>query len=122
MIDLLRRQMLLGFTSVLSGRSMSVIVPECASDHNDWVAGCLKRMLSIQPGMTRAQLMQVFTTEGGLVFSALQQTFVSRDCPFFKVEVRFDRAPNTSAERLEELKTDIIATVSRPYLQFTIAD
>jgi hypothetical protein len=78
-------------------------------------------MFTIQPGMTRAQLMQVFTTEGGLVFSALQQTFVSRDCPFFKVEVRFDRALNTNAERFEDL-TGVIASVSRPYLQFTIAD
>ena len=122
MVDLLRRRMMVGLTSVLSGRSMSVLVPERTSDHTDRVAGCLKRLLSIQPGMTRAQLMQVFTTEGGLVFSALQQTFVSRDCPFFKIEVRFDRAPNTRAGRLEGLATDLIATVSRPYLQFTIAD
>jgi hypothetical protein len=122
MIDLLRRRMMVGFTSVLSGRSMSALVPECPIHHTDWVAGCLKRMLTVQPGMTRAQLMQVFTTEGGLVFSALQQTFVSRECPFFKVEVRFDRAPKTSAGALEELTTDVIASVSRPYLQFTVAD
>jgi len=122
MIDLLRRQMMLGFTSVLSGRSMSALVPECSNDHTNWVASCLKQMLTIQPGMTRAQLMQVFTTEGGLVFSALQQTFVSRECPFFKVEVRFNRAPNTSAGTFEELTTDVVESVSRPYLQFTIAD
>jgi len=66
--------------------------------------------------------MQVFTTEGGIVFSALQQTFVSRDCPFFKVKVKFDRATGASAGQFEELNGDHIASISQPYLQFTIAD
>ena len=66
--------------------------------------------------------MHVFTTEGGLVFSALQQTFVSRDCPFFKTEVKFVREPGASAGQFEELSSDVIASISKPYLQFAIAD
>jgi hypothetical protein len=89
-----------------------------------WVAESLKRMLSIKPGMRRNQLSRVFTMEGGLQFSPLQRTFVSRDCPFFKVDVTFRRASDRDAktESVEELDGDLITTVSRPYLQFTIAD
>ncbi len=81
-------------------------------------------MLSIKPGMNRNQLGIVFTTEGGLQFSPLQCTFVSRDCPFFKVDVTFRRAPDVEARPglFEELDSDVIDTLSRPYLQFTIAD
>ena len=53
-----------------------------------WVAQALKRMQTIKPGMTREALLTVFTTEGGLS-TGLQRTFVSRDCPFFKVDVEF---------------------------------
>ena len=73
--------------------------------------------------MSRDQLMRVFTTEGGL-FAALQRTFVSRDCPFFKVDVRFRRALHNESndDRLQELDSDVIASISRPYLQFSVVD
>jgi len=45
-------------------------------------------MQTIKPGMTRKALLAVFTTEGGL-YTDLQRTFVSRDCPYFKVDVEF---------------------------------
>lgn len=38
--------------------------------------------------MTRADLLKVFTTEGG-ISTGLHRTYVSRDCPFFKVDVDF---------------------------------
>jgi len=95
-------------------------------DHVAWVAESLKHMLTITPGMSRDQLLRVFSTEGG-ISTALQRTFVSRDCPFFKVDVTFYRATgsNTNANRdevLRELDNDTIASVSRPYLQFSIMD
>jgi len=67
--------------------------------------------------------MEVFTTEGGL-FTALRRTFVSRDCPFFKVDVTFRRASgsNRDPKWLEELDSDVITSISRPYLQFAIMD
>jgi len=43
-------------------------------------------MLTIRSGMTRADLIKVFTTEGGLS-TPFQQTFVGRDCSYFKVNV-----------------------------------
>jgi hypothetical protein len=69
----------------------------------------------------------VFTTEGGLLFSGLQRTFVSRDCPYFKVDVEFQAVGRTDPDAsgrttLVEGEEDIIRTISRPYLQFSIAD
>ena len=124
MTDILRRQTIFGIASGLCGQALAspATDAECSPDHREWVAGCLKRMLTIQQGMTRVRLMEVFITEGGLVFSALQQRFVSRDCPFFKVEVKFNRAPHASAGQFEELNSDVVASISQPYLQFTIAD
>jgi hypothetical protein len=94
-------------------------------DHVAWVSESLKRMQSAQPGTTRDQLMRVFTTEGGIIFSGLQRTFVSRDCPYFKVDITFRRTtpPDGGAPGVfDELGSDVIVTISRPYLQFSIMD
>jgi len=95
-------------------------------DHVSWVAEALKRIETIKPGMTRRELMNVFTTEGGLS-TALQRTFVSRDCPYFKIDVTFEAVGRPSRDRSgrvtrEEGSDDIIVTISRPYLQFSRAD
>lgn len=101
-------------------------VNDSSSDHVAWVAESLKRMLTVKPGMSRDQLLLVFSTEGG-ISTALQRTFVSRDCPFFKVDVAFRRAtnPDEGAARkdlLVERGDDLVTTISRPYLQFSIMD
>jgi hypothetical protein len=76
--------------------------------------------------MTREDLLKVFTTEGGLS-TGLRRTFVSRDCPYFKVDVQFEAVGRPSRDAggrvtLEEGKQDIIVQISRPYLQFTVSD
>jgi hypothetical protein len=76
--------------------------------------------------MTRENLLTVFTTEGGLS-TALQRTFVSRDCPYFKVDVEFRAVnrPNRDANgrvTFVEDGQDVILKISRPYLQFAVAD
>ena len=48
-------------------------------EHLTWVDQSLRRMESIKPGMTRADLLNLFTTEGGLQTG---RTFVYRDCPY----------------------------------------
>ena len=95
-------------------------------DHVAWVQQCLRRMETIKPGMTRTQLLDVFKTEGGL-FTGLHRTFVSRDCPYFKVDVDFKPIgrPERDGEgrvTLDEDGRDFITNISRPYLQFAIAD
>jgi hypothetical protein len=59
--------------------------------------------------------------------TGLQRTFVSRDCPCFKVDVEFqavgrpDRDGNGRVRLVEDGK-DLILKISRPYLQFSIMD
>ena len=83
-------------------------------------------METIKPGMTRQTLLTVFTTEGRLS-TGLRRTFVSQDCPYFKVDVEFravGRPDRDSDGRvtLDEGEEDVILNVSRPYLQFSVMD
>ena len=131
---MIRRFLLLAvFSGVAVGGAISVRAPEQASrvqpfdkDHTVWVAESLKRMQTIKPGMTRTDLLKVFTTEGGLS-TGLQRTFVSQDCPYFKVDVEFEAVGRPSHDvngrvTLVEGSQDIIVKISRPYLQFSIMD
>jgi hypothetical protein len=95
-------------------------------DHMAWVAKVLKRMESIHPGMTRENLLTVSTIEGGLS-TGLRRTFVSRDCPYFKVDVEFQAVgrPERDGEGRVTLvagNEDIILVISKPYLEFSIMD
>jgi hypothetical protein len=83
-------------------------------------------MESIHPGMTRENLLTVFTIEVGLS-TGLRRTFVSRDCPYFKVDVEFQAVgrPERDGEGRVTLvagNEDIILVISKPYLEFSIMD
>jgi hypothetical protein len=70
--------------------------------------------------MSRADLLKIFTVEGGLS-TAVHQTFVCRRCPYIKVDVDFVlSAPNQAA--LEKRLTDTISKISKPYLDWGIMD
>ncbi len=106
--------------------SYSASQEPCAQDHEAWVTHALEKMETVKPGMTRGDLLTVFTTEGGLS-TGLHRTFISRDCHYFKVDVDFKAVgrPNRDKEgrvTLDEDSRDIIVEVSRPYLQFSIPD
>jgi hypothetical protein len=95
-------------------------------DHVSWVAEALKRIETIKPGMTREDLLKVFTTEGGLS-KASRRTFVSRDCPYFKIDVQFEAVGRPARDvsgrvTVEEGSQDVITQISRPYLQSTVLD
>jgi hypothetical protein len=102
--------------------------PSQASSQADrvaWVAEVLTRMQTVKPGMTRRDLLTVFATEGG-ISTALQRTFVSRDCPYFKVDVEFEvvgRPNRDSQGRVTPVEDsqDRIISISRPYVQFGVA-
>lgn len=94
--------------------------------HVVWVGEVLQRMQTIKPGMTRKTLLTVFTTEGGL-FTGLRRTFVSRDCPYFKVNVEFQAVGRPARDEDgrvtgAEGDDDIILKLSAPYLQFSVRD
>jgi hypothetical protein len=98
----------------------------CAQDQAAWVAHTLEKMETIKPGMTRQDLLKVFSEEGG-ISTRLHRTFVSRDCPYFKIDVEFNAVArpdlgNAGFVTSVEDNRDVIVRVSKPYLQLTIAD
>jgi hypothetical protein len=130
MIQRLRTLLLIAANTIAAGwafqSSSSTDAGQLARDPVAWVAEALKRMETIKPGMTRDALMKIFTSEGG-VSTGLRRTFVSRDCPYFKVDVDFQAVGRPDRDHdgrvtLVEDSRDIIVSVSRPYLQFSIRD
>ena len=85
----------------------------------------LKEISSIQPGMTRAELLRVFRTEGGLSTRDTQQ-FVYRGCPYIKVVVNFrepaDADDNWMGAPEAEWTGDVIQSISKPFLEYPITD
>jgi hypothetical protein len=80
------------------------------------ISDILKECESVKPGMTRADLLKIFTTEGGL--SGQQgRRYVHIRCPYIKVDVEF--APTKSGQ---EQATDIITKISKPFLEWSIID
>lgn len=89
-------------------------------ERTEWIAGVLRSIQTIQVGSTHSELMKVFTTEGGLEFkdaTTSRRTYVYRKCPYIKVDVTLAiTGPN------EDLPTDKVTQISRPYLEWTVAD
>ncbi|MGB6194357.1 MAG: hypothetical protein WBF42_17965 [Terracidiphilus sp.] len=96
------------------------------ADNLQWVGQILEEMQSIKPGMTRADLLNVFTTEGGLS-TEFERTYVSRRCGYFKVDVTFkpvgrdDKDSEGRATLVEDARDEIVS-ISRPYLAFSVMD
>jgi hypothetical protein len=84
------------------------------------ISDVLTECQKIKPGMTRAELSKVFTTEGGLS-TAKYRRFVYRGCPLIKVDVVFTLS-DPKQDNLDERPTDIINTISKPYLELMIGD
>ena len=80
----------------------------------------MRSIATVTPGMTRSDLLQVFTTEGGLS-NRRHQTFVYRKCPYIKVDVDFLPATNES-DWITEMPEDKIVKISQPYLQWSVTD
>ena len=106
------------------------VIPNAAQQQRlTWVAGVLERMQHVKPGMKRIDLLQIFTTEGG-ISNRTQQTFVSQDCPYFKVDaifrVKADPSQDPSQVPSQDPRSgdsqDEIVSLSRPYLQLSILD
>ena len=75
---------------------------------------------TIKPGMTRENLMKVFTTEGG-VSTRFQRTYVYKDCPYIKVRVEFEAAENPD-DGLTQMPEDRITKISAPFLAYIVVD
>jgi hypothetical protein len=85
----------------------------------------LKDVSSVQAGMSRADLLRVFTTEGG-ISTRDEQRYVYRRCPYIKVRVNFRRPADADDDwggaSEAEWTGDIIQSISKPFLEYPIAD
>lgn len=86
-------------------------------NHTEWISECIKRIQSVKPGATRAELLKVCTTEGGISTRSWRK-YVYRDCPYIKVDVEFKAIDNDRREKPD----DVITKISRPYLEWSIMD
>lgn len=107
-------------------RSAKALAPSPSRENVDWVAQVLSHMNGIKPGMARADLLKVFTIEGGLS-TGLQRTFVSQQCPYFKVDVNFRAVGRPEKDQdgrvtLIEDQRDEIVSMSKPYRAFSVLD
>ncbi|QHN04758.1 carboxypeptidase regulatory-like domain-containing protein [Granulicella sp. WH15] len=84
------------------------------------VSEALRATEAIKPGMSRRALLTAFTEEGGLS-SRTRRTYVSKACPYLKVDVDFNWS-HTSDNETAEMDDDKVANISTPYLQYTVAD
>lgn len=95
-------------------------------EQNKWIIESLQEIKTIKVGNTRADLLKIFTTEGG-ISTALERTFVYRKCPNIKVDVEFEaggRPEKDAAGRLTSIEDnkDKIKSISKPYLEWSIID
>jgi hypothetical protein len=100
----------------LSGPSVSAQSDNCES-HINWVVSVLKRMNTIKVGSTRNEVLKLFTPEGGLSQRQLE-TFASRDCPYFKIDVEWVSGGPSRGDDDE----NPIARITKPYVEFSIVD
>jgi hypothetical protein len=94
---------------------------EAESEHSKWVAKGLREMQAIKPGMTREELLKVFREEEGGLSNRSQQRYVYRDCPYIKVDVRFE-AVGSPDDKLTKSPKDKITRISTPFLEWPIID
>ena len=115
----------IGAVDALDARPTQAQLQDC-EDHCAWLAKVWERMQTVKTGMTRKTLLTVFTTEGGLS-TGLRRTYVSRDCPYLKVDVDFQAVGRPSRDEegrvtLVEGDDDVIVGFSCPYMQLSIMD
>lgn len=114
------------FALALISSALSAQSSRRSHEQTEWIANSLNDMQTIKVGMTRTDLLGVFTTEGGLS-TGLNRTYVYRQCPYIKVDVEFEPVgrPARDAEgrvTLIEANEDVIKTISKPYLEWSITD
>jgi hypothetical protein len=94
--------------------------PPFDMEHTQWVASVLRWTYDIKPGMTRENLLRVYTEEGGLS-TRTQRTYVLKGCPYIKVDVKFLPVGNVQ-DGLTQDPNDKIQEISKPYLDYSIMD
>ncbi len=94
--------------------------PPLDMEHIQWVSSVLRWTYDIKPGMTRKDLLRVYTVEGGLS-TRTHRTYVLKGCPGIKVDVEFVPVGNAQ-DGLIESPNDQILKLSKPYLDYSHMD
>jgi hypothetical protein len=94
--------------------------PQFDKERRMWIAKTLYQIGKLQPGMRRKDLFKILKEEGGLS-TRWQRTYVSAECPYFKVDVRFRTVHDPGNLRKEDPE-DVIESISRPYLAWSVMD
>jgi hypothetical protein len=85
----------------------------------------LKDVSSIQSGMSRVDLLRIFTMEGG-PSTRDEAQYVYRRCPYIKVIVKFRRPADADVDwggaPDEEWSGDVIESISKPFLEYSMGD
>lgn len=90
------------------------------ADHTRWIERSLREIQTLKPGMTRADLLKVLQEEGGLS-NRNGHRFVYRECPYIKVDVKF-QAVGALDDNLRKDPRDKILRLSTPFLEWSITD
>ena len=88
-------------------------------EHTAWIAKSLKEMESVKAGMTRGELLKVFKEEGG-ISTRKWRRYAYRDCRYIKVDVEFE--PAGDPNQMNPNSLDKITKISKPFLEWSIAD
>ena len=88
--------------------------------HSEWVARSLTEIEKIKVGMTRQDLLKLFTVEGG-ISTRTSRRYVFRECPYIKVDVGFEPV-GSPQDKLRGHVEDKIISISKPYLERSVID
>jgi hypothetical protein len=94
--------------------------PPLDMEHAQWVSSVLRWTYDIKPGMTRKDLLRVYTVEGGLS-TRTHRTYVLKGCPGIKVDVEFVPVGNVPDGLIESPNYQILK-LSKPYLDYSHMD
>lgn len=94
--------------------------PKHDADLTKKIEKVLHEVQQIKVGMTRADLLKVFTTEGG-ISDRKWRRYVHRRCPYIKVDVEFEPV-GEGKDFLRENAADKITKISKPFLEWSIYD
>lgn len=93
--------------------------PQATQEREKWIARLLRQVDKLHPGMKRSDLSPLFTTEGGLSTRS-ERTYVYANCAYVKIRVTFKPVPDNNA--MDESPDDIIESISKPFLEFSVMD
>src|SRR5579862_1178842 len=93
--------------------------PPIDREHTQWIGSVLGWTYRVREGMTRKEVEEVFTVEGGISTRA-QQTYVLKGCPYIKVDVEFSFPDD--GHGFDRNPHDKIVKISKPYLDYSISD